>query len=183
MSAAAPETGAPAAAPVAAPEAAPAPAPEAAPVAAPVKLTGEAREVALAEAQHVLAAVHDPRRRERLAELIADVDEGAVAGDSAQALEEVLELGLVSGRLRAVYGPEGEQAALRTFRKLPLGKELADGAREITGALQTLVGRELEKVAISSVGPGAYVVTLAADGIELSVRLDRQGARLNTVAI
>lgn len=148
-----------------------------------VKLSGEAREVALAEAQHVLAAVQDPRRRERLAELIADVDEGAVEGDSAQALEEVLELGLVSGRLRAVYGPEGEQAALRTFRKLPLGKELAEGAREITGALQTLVGRELERVAIASVGPGAYVVTLAADGIELSVRLDRQGARLNTVAI
>lgn len=179
MSAAAPETAAPAAAPAAAPV----PVPAAAPAPAPVKLTGEAREVALAEAQHVLAAVQDPRRRERLAELIADVDEGAVAGDSAQALEEVLELGLVSGRLRAVYGPEGEQAALRTFRKLPLGKELADGAREITGALQTLVGRELEKVAISSVGPGAYVVTLAADGIELSVRLDRQGARLNTVAI
>ena len=157
------------------------PAPAAAP--APVKLGGEAREVALAEAQHVLAAVQDPRRRERLAELIADVDEGAVEGDSAQALEEVLELGLVSGRLRAVYGPEGEQAALRTFRKLPLGKELTEGAREITGALQTLVGRELEKVAISSVGPGAYVVTLAADGIELSVRVDRQGARLTTVAI
>ena len=152
-------------------------------VPAPVKLSGEAREVALAEAQNVLAAVQDPRRRERLAELIADVDEGAVAGDSAQALEELLELGLVSGRLRAVYGPEGEQAALKTFRKLPLGKELADGAKEITGALQTLVGRDLEKVAIASVGPGAYVVTLAADGIELSVRLDRQGARLNTVAI
>ncbi len=183
MSAAAPETAAPAAAPAAAPVPVPAAAPAPAPAPAPVKLTGEAREVALAEAQHVLAAGQDPRRRERLAELIADVDEGAVAGDSAQALEEVLELGLVSGRLRAVYGPEGEQAALRTFRKLPLGKELADGAREITGALQTLVGRELEKVAISSVGPGAYVVTLAADGIELSVRLDRQGARLNTVAI
>ena len=163
------------------PDAAPAPSPDAAPAA--VKLGGEAREVALAEAQHVLAAVQDPRRRERLAELIADVDEGAVTGDSAQALEELLELGLVSGRLRAVYGPEGEQAALKTFRKLPLGKVLAEGAREITGALQTLVGRELEKLSVSSVGPGAYVVTLGADGIELSVRFDRQGARLNTVAI
>lgn len=148
-----------------------------------VKLSGEAREVALAEAQHVLAAVQDTRRRARLAELVADVDEGAVEGDSAQALEEVLELGLVSGRLRAVYGPEGEQAALTTFRKLPLGKELAEGAKEITGALQTLVGRELEKLSVASVGPGAYVVTLAADGLELSVRLDRQGARLHTVSV
>ena len=167
---------------LAAPEA---PAPDAPPDAAltPVKLAGEVREVALAEAQHVLAHVQDPRRRERLAELIADVDEGAVAGDSAQALEELFELGLVSGRLRAVYGPEGEQAALTTFRKLPLGKELVESAKEITGALQTLVGRELEKVSISSVGPGAYVVTVAAAGLELSVRCDRQGARLHTVAL
>ena len=123
---------------------------------APVKLSGEAREVALAEAQHVLAHVQDERRRARLAELIADVDEGEVSGDSAQALEELLELGLVSGRLRAVYGPEGEQAAIKTFRKLPLGKELTEGAREITGALQSLVGRELEKVSLPeglSVGP------------------------------
>lgn len=155
---------------------------DAAPV-APVALAGEAREVALAEAQHVLAHVQDERRRERLAELIADVDEGQVSGDSAQALEELLELGLVSGRLRAVYGPQGEQAALKTFRKLPLGKELADGAKEVAGALQTLVGRELEKVSVTSVGPGAYVVTLGADGLELSVRLDRQGARLHTVSL
>lgn len=150
---------------------------------APVKLTGEAREVALAEAQNLLQHVQDERRRDRVAALIADIDEGEVAGDNVQSLEELLELGLVSGRLRSVYGPEGEQAALKTFRKLPLGKELAAGAKEITGALSSLEGRELEKVSISSVGPGAYVVTLGAGGLELSVRFDRQGARLHTVAL
>lgn len=157
-----------------------APAPAPAPA---VKLAGEARDVALAEAQQLLAHVQDERRRERLAELIADVDEGEVSGDTADALGELLELGLVSGRIRSVYGPGGEQAALKVFRKLPEGKELADGAKEITGALQTLVGRELEKVSVTSAGPGAYVVSIAGGGLELSVRLDRQGARLNTVAI
>jgi hypothetical protein len=155
----------------------------AAPDEAPIALAGEARDVALAEAQHLLAHVQDERRRERIAELIADVDEGAVSGDSAQSLEELLELGLVSGRIRAVYGPEGEQAALKTFRKLPLGKELSDGAKEISGALQSLVGRELEKLSVTSVGPGGYVVTIGADGLELSVRFDRQGARLHTVSL
>lgn len=150
---------------------------------APVKLSGEARDVALAEAQQLLHAVQEQGRRDRVAALIADVDEGEVTGDQIDALEELLEIGLVSGRLRAVYGPEGEQAALKTFRKLPLGKELAAGAKEITEALSTLEGRELEKVSISSVGPGAYVVTLGAGGLELSVRFDRQGARLHTVAI
>src|SRR5439155_18755928 len=55
---------------------------------------------------------------------------------------ELLELGLQTGRLRAVYGPGGEQAALRLFRKLPRGKELEASAREVTGALASLVRSE-----------------------------------------
>ena len=100
-----------------------------------VRLSEEAREVALAEAQAVLAMVQDEGRRDRLAALVADVDEGEVEGASADALEELLELGLATGRLRALYGPGGEQAALLAFRKLPRGAELAAGAREVTEAL------------------------------------------------
>lgn len=86
-----------------------------------IPLSEEAREVALAEAQAVLAMVQDERRRDRLAALVADVDEGKVEGATAEALEELLELGLGTGRLRALYGPGGEQAALLAFRKLPRG--------------------------------------------------------------
>ena len=49
-------------------------------------------------------------------------------------LERVLELGLQAGRIRAVYGPGGEQAALRLFRRLPAGAELAETARVGLGA-------------------------------------------------
>ena len=49
---------------------------------------------------------------ERLAALVAAVDEGEVDGEDAETLEELLELGLQSGRIRALYGPGGEQAAL-----------------------------------------------------------------------
>ncbi|MEA2783814.1 MAG: hypothetical protein QOK29_5412, partial [Rhodospirillaceae bacterium] len=93
---------------------------------AAVALKGEAVEVALAEATAVLAMVQDEDRRGRLADLIAAIEEGEVQGESAQALEELLELGLQTGRLRALYGPGGEQAALKTYRKLPGGKELAE---------------------------------------------------------
>ena len=57
----------------------------------------------------------------RLAELVGAVDEGGVEGDAAELLESVLELGLQTGRIRAYYGPGGEQAALRTLRRLPHG--------------------------------------------------------------
>lgn len=148
-----------------------------------VVLRGEAREVALGEAQAVLAMVQDEERRGRLAALAAAADEGEVAGEDAAALEELLELGLQTGRIRAVYGPGGEQAALQTYRRLPRGAELAESAREVTAALQTLLGQPLESVSIQAAGPATYVLTLAVDGVDLSVRLDRQGARLASVGV
>jgi hypothetical protein len=36
---------------------------------------------------------------------------------------------------------------------------------------------------VQSTGPGSYLVTLAVDGLELSVRLDRAGARVHAVGV
>jgi hypothetical protein len=148
-----------------------------------VPLRGDAAEVALGEAQAVLALVHEPERRGRLADLVAAVQEGELGDEEAQALEELLELGLSSGRIRGLYGPEGEQAALKTFRRLPGGRALSDGADEVTEALSALEGRTLEQVKVQATGPGAWLVTLGVEGLELSVRLDRVGARLHSVGV
>jgi hypothetical protein len=148
-----------------------------------VAVRGTAAEVALAEAQSVLALVHDPARRGRLADLVAAVQDGELPPEEAQALEELLGLGLATGRIRGLYGPEGEQAALATYRRLPGGRELADAAAEVTEALTALEGRTLERSSVSAPGPGCYLVTLAADGLELSVRLDRTGARIHSVGV
>ena len=43
----------------------------------------------------------------------------ALEGRHADELDRLLTLALQSGRVRALYGPGGEQAALRAFRKLP----------------------------------------------------------------
>ena len=148
-----------------------------------LRIGGEAREVVLGEAQAVLAMVADDERRGRLASLVAAIGEGEVAEEDAQALEELIELGLQTGRVRALYGPGGEQAALRVYRQLPRGKEAGKAAREVTQALSSLEGKTLEHVAVQAVGPAAFVLSLNADGAELSVRLDRQGARLTSVGI
>jgi hypothetical protein len=148
-----------------------------------IALRGEAADVALGEAQAVLALVQDDERRGRLADLVAAVQDGELDDDDAQALEELIELGLTTGRIRSVYGPEGEQAALKTYRRLPRGRELTAGAREVTEALEALEGKTLERVSIQSSGPGAFVVTVAVEGLELSVRLDRAGARIHSVGV
>ena len=148
-----------------------------------IALQGEAAEVALGEAQAVLSMVADDERRGRLADLIAAVGDGEIGDEEAEALTELLELGLQTGRLRAVYGPGGEQAALRLFRKLPRGKELDASAREVSGALASLVGRPLESARIEATGPGSFLVSLSVDGLDVSIRLDRNGARLASLGV
>jgi hypothetical protein len=148
-----------------------------------IAVRGEAAEVALGEAQAVLALVSDGERRGRLADLVAAVQDGELDDDTAQALEELIELGLSTGRIRSVYGPEGEQAALKTFRRLPGGRALSESAAEVSTALAALEGRTLESVKVQSAGPGAYVVSVAVEGLELSVKLDRAGARIHSVGV
>jgi hypothetical protein len=139
-------------------------------------LAGEAREVALAEVQ----AVHAASGSAKYADLVTQVDEGEVS--DVELLESVLELGLQAGRIRAYYGPGGEQAALKTLRQLPRGRERAGSARDVTEALRTLTGKSLDSVSIAAVGPGAFTLSLSVDGVETSVRLDSSGARLASVA-
>src|SRR5438067_1822170 len=146
-----------------------------------VALKGEAREVALAEAQTVQSLARDETMRSRLAELVSAVDGGGVEGAAAELLESVLELGLQTGRIRAYYGPGGEQAALSTLRKLPRGRVRSQSAVEVTSALQALAGARIDGVKIQAVAPGAFTLSIEADGLEATVRLDGSGARVTSV--
>jgi hypothetical protein len=146
-----------------------------------IALAGEAREVALAESQAVLAMVHDDATRERFAELVAEIDVGEVS-EGADLLEQVLELGLQAGRIRAYYGPGGEQATLKTLRGLPRGRARAESAREVSEALAALEGNVLERISLTPVAPGSYNLSVHAGGLELSLRVDASGARLASVA-
>jgi hypothetical protein len=147
-----------------------------------IELKGEAREVALAEAQTVLAMARDDDARARFAELVSEIDDGSVDGDAEELLESVLELGLQAGRIRAYYGPGGEQAALSTLRRLPRGRVRSDSARDVSEALSALSGRRLDSVKLAAVAPGTFTLSIEADGLDLLVRLDGTGARLASVA-
>jgi hypothetical protein len=142
-----------------------------------VALKGDAREVALAEAQAVVA-----HGGERYATLVAAVDAGEVEGEDEELLESVLELGLQTGRIRAYYGPGGEQAALATLRRLPRGRVRSESAQEVSQALQAFAGTQLDSLELAAVAPGAFTLTISAGGLEASVRLDGNGARVTSLA-
>jgi hypothetical protein len=148
-----------------------------------VRLAGEAQEVALAEAQAVRAMAADDGYRERLAALVGATSEGEVGDEDAETLEELIELGLQSGRIRALYGPGGETAALGLYRRLPRGAALAESAGEVNEALRALEGRELGSIELRAVGPGVFTLSLSTGELELSLRLDRQGARISSVGV
>jgi hypothetical protein len=143
-------------------------------------LSGQRREVALAEAQAVLALTRDGELRDELAALVAEIDAGDVT-DGAELLEQVLELGLQAGRIRAYYGPGGEQAALQILRGLPRGRARGDSARAVSDALSALAGKSLERVSISAIAPGSYTLSLRAEGLDTTIRLDATGARVVSV--
>jgi hypothetical protein len=147
-----------------------------------VWLRDEEREIALAEAQAVYALASEPSFRDDLAALLAAVGEGELGSAEAATLEPVLELALQTGRIRAVYGPGGQQAALRLYRRLPRGSELGASAAAVTDALSALVGRRLDSLRLEATGPGSFSLSLSLDGADVSIRLDRQGARLTSLA-
>jgi hypothetical protein len=146
-----------------------------------IRVSATEREVALDEVRAVLASARDAGYRERLDAVAAALEAGEVDDKQAEQLEPIVSLGLQSGRIRSVYGPGGEQAALRLYRKLPGGRAVQASATEVGTALSSLRGRTLDSIAIQPAGPGAFTIALTADGIQLSVRLDRQGARLHSV--
>ena len=148
-----------------------------------VRVTEAEREVVAGEVQAVLAVAGDEAYRSDLFDLDEGIERGELGPAEQATLEHLLELGLQAGRIRALYGPGGEQAALRLYRRLPHGAEVDQTAKDVNAALASLEGRTLEGIQLRAVGPGAFAVTVQAGGAELSVHLDRQGARLQSVGV
>lgn len=148
-----------------------------------IVLSADEQEIALAETRAVLDAAVRPEYRKELALLETAIGQGRLEPEHAGTLERIVELALQAGRIRAVYGPPGEQAALRLYRRLPRGAALTESAREVSAALGSLQGRTLEGASLTAVGPGSYTLSLSAGEARLSVRLDRQGARLTSVEV
>jgi hypothetical protein len=151
--------------------------------AAPLTVRGAELEVALGEVEAVLAVVPEGDYRGRLERLREELGGDGPGVESTQELDRLIEIALQSGRLRAVYGPGGEAAATRLYRRLPSGRELAASATEVAEVLSSLSGQVLDEVALTVNGPGAFGLALTVGGREIAVRLDRQGVRLHSVGV
>ena len=148
-----------------------------------MKIGATEQELVIQEIGALGVLLRNPETRARYAELRSAIEAGEVPDELLGHLGNVLELGLESGRIRNLYGADGEQALARVFQRTPAGSERAAGAREVTDALAGLRGQCIEDISISAVGPGSYGITIDTDRCQITLRLDRAGARVENVAV
>ena len=129
------------------------------------------------------AAMHDPAARARYAALAEAVSAGEVGDDLVDGLATVLEVGLLNGRFRRLHSADGEQTLQRVYQRTPVGAARAAEAAAVTKALVALQGHVIQEITLSTSGPGGYSLTIDTDRCEINVRLDRGGARVNSVEI
>lgn len=133
---------------------------------------------------HAVAALQPtPEVRQRYRELAEFVERGQVPADRLEQLALVLEIGLQSGRIRRVYGPDGEMAIGQIYQRTPRGAEARAAAAAVTAALQALRGQTIDDLRVTALGPGAYSILIDTRQCQVTVRLDRSGVRIDNVAV
>lgn len=142
-----------------------------------------ARELLAAEVEGVLQGVRTGEARARFLALESAVGAGRVPPECLPALEQLLALGIETGRVERVHGRAADTLARGLYHRTPTGRARAEQAAAVSRALAALAGATLAGVTLASDGPGAYRLTLETDRGEVLVRLDRGGARVDSVGV
>jgi hypothetical protein len=143
-----------------------------------------AEQELLAPEVRAFAAIHPDQAGRRRYETLANaIESGQLPRESLDDLARVLEIGLQSGRVRRVYGADGEMALGRIYQRTPRGAEATNAAAAVTRALEALRGQVIDEIRVTALGPGAYSILLDTQQCQITVRLDRSGVRVDSVAL
>lgn len=156
---------------------------EDAPEVADLLLDQAAQELLAAEVENVLRGVRGGEARARFLALGAAVAAGSVPPECLPALEQLLALGIETGRLEKVHGRAADTLARGLFARTPAGRDRAAQAAAVTGALQALRGAVISRLAFAADGPGAHRLTIETDRGEMLVRIDRGGVHVDSVGV
>jgi hypothetical protein len=136
---------------------------------------------AVAAAASGYAAVLPPGRAEAYHALAEAAADGVIPGDLVDAAERVAAVSLQTGRARR-DGQAGDESLLAAvYRRTPAGQVLVGRSREVNQALEALTGRELRGARVAALAPGAYSLTLEADGIALTLAINAAGIEVRSL--
>ena len=148
-----------------------------------LRLSATEQELVETEIRAFGASLREPAHRVRYADLADRVVTGIVPVEHLDQLATVLQIGLETGRLRRMYGADGEQTFGRIFQRTPRGAAVASETAAVTTALQALRGQVIDDLRVTALGPGAYSILVDTRECQITIRLDRGGARVDNVAV
>jgi hypothetical protein len=141
------------------------------------------RDLLLLELDSFLAAVPDTAGREAYVALRDAVRALRVPHDLAERLAVVIELLLTSGKARRAYGPAADLSLWALFQKTPRGAAVSESLANLNSALKAFEGQTLEFVSVAARAPGAYTITLRSAVLQVVVRFDSAGARVEAIEV
>ena len=133
--------------------------------------------------ENLLAAAPDDEARAPYLALREAVDALEIPPELAPRLGAVAEVLLTSGRVRSVYGPGAELSLWSLFQKTPRGREVASSLAGANAAFQHLIGQAIQGIGVVARGPAAYALTIKTAEIQVVLRFEPAGIRLENVEV
>jgi len=146
-----------------------------------VQLDSDEQDYLRREVSEFLARLGSPEARSCYEPLLAAVEAAEIADDRLDLLGRVLELSLVSGRLRKLYGPHAEMSANRLFRRTSRGRAIQQTCDEANRALTALRGRAVRSISLTPRSPGALTLSVETDRCRVRLVIDAAGVRCQGV--
>jgi hypothetical protein len=148
----------------------------------PLELQPTEQEILVQDVPAFARTLKDPAAQARYAALAEAVATGSVPAELRGPLETMLELALQTQAIRRRHGPDAERALSDLFFRTERGAAQRQAARDVTRALEALVGQTVEKIAVTA-APGRHVIAINTDRAHLTLSVNRGGVRVDRVEV
>jgi len=140
-------------------------------------------DILVRQLESFLAAAPDAEARAPYLALREALDTLAVPPELSTRLGAIAEVLLTSGRVRSLYGPGAELSLWSLFQKTPRGREVATSLEAVNAAFKHLTGQAIEGISAIARGPAAYALTIKTAEVQLVVRFEPAGIRLENIEV
>src|SRR5438105_1183223 len=141
------------------------------------------RDILMPQLESFLAAAPDAEARAPYLAVRAALDEYEIPPELTERVGAIAEVLLTSGRVRHLYGPGAELSLWSLFQKTPRGRDIARSIESANAALKRVAGQPLESISIIARGPAAYSLTLKTAELQMAVRFEPAGIRLENLEL
>jgi hypothetical protein len=148
-----------------------------------LKLDRLQHDILVPQLESFLAAAADAEARAPYLALRRALDSFVVPPELAGRLGAIAEVLLTSGRVRNLYGPGAELSLWSLFQQTPRGREVASSLDAANAAFGRLRGQAIEGLSAIARGPAAYALTIKTAEVQLVVRFEPAGVRLESIEV